>query len=85
MEYRSDDGGRGLGKFGTHLAQIVIADLVGARCAFLHQPADQRACAHSCAAAENTASGCVVVVHLVRVPLRIPSLASGPFVDVAPI
>ena len=64
MEYRSDDGGRGLGKFGTHLAQIVIADLVGARCAFLHQPADQRACAHSCAAAEDTASGCVVVVEV---------------------
>ena len=64
MVYRSDAGGKGLENFGTHLAQIAIADLAGARCAFLRQPADQRACAQSCAAAMKVVSGCVVVVEV---------------------
>ena len=61
--HRCDAAGRVLGKFGTHLAQIVIADLAGARCAFLHLPADPRrtqgvamqSCVGHCSAARNPA------------------------------
>ena len=61
---QSDEGSRRAGKFGTHLAQMGIADFAGVRRAFLHQLAEERLRARSRAAAERRTSGCVVVVEV---------------------
>ena len=61
---QSDEGGRRAGNFGTHLAQMGIADFAGVRRAFLHQLAEERLRARSRTAAERRTSECLVVVEV---------------------